>query len=240
MKYRPLQDYLRALPASKDTVSLRFDELEKIIGAKLPKSAFTYPAWWGNQEGGSRAPHWHAAGFKVDSTDLTRRIVRFARDSAAKQRSRPGARKVAPKQEGKKLIVKKEPIPKDKLLDAGFDVYDYWQLTDAGIHLAGGLPRKPCVYAHVVGGEVYYIGRSLKGFKHRMSHYKKPGPTQSTSIRVNGLIKAALKAGRIVEVIAAFPEASSWNGLPVDLVSGLETGLVKKYSPPWNKQGIAG
>jgi len=26
----------------------------------------------------------------------------------------------------------------------------------------------------------------------------------------------------------------------VDLASGLEHGLIKKYLPPWNKRGVAG
>ena len=51
MKYAPLQTYLKKLPASKQCVTLSFVEIEKIIGAKLPKSAFTYREWWANQEG---------------------------------------------------------------------------------------------------------------------------------------------------------------------------------------------
>jgi hypothetical protein len=62
---------------------------------------------------------------------------------------------------------------------------------------------------------------------------------QQTSIRINDLIKKELKTGNIVELIAAFPEPTSWNRLPVDCVTGLESGLIKQYCPPWNKRGVA-
>ncbi len=45
---------------------------------------------------------------------------------------------------------------------------------------------------------------------------------------------------RIVELLAAFAEPSRWNGLPVDCVIGLESGLIRQYCPPWNMRGVAG
>jgi hypothetical protein len=83
MKYAPLQEYLRKLPATKERVTLSFGEVEAIVGAKLPKSASTYREWWANQEGGSRAPHWRAAGFAVDGVQLGRQVVEFQRVGAA-------------------------------------------------------------------------------------------------------------------------------------------------------------
>lgn len=63
---------------------------------------------------------------------------------------------------------------------------------------------------------------------------------QHTSLRINGLIKNLLHKGETIELIAAVPDATTWNGLPVDVVTGLETGLVKKFRPSWNKRGVAG
>lgn len=79
LRYAPLGRHLRALPASQSGITLSFDEIETILGATLPPSAFKHRQWWANQSGGSRAPHWDAAGFKVDSVDSTRRLVRFVR-----------------------------------------------------------------------------------------------------------------------------------------------------------------
>ena len=135
----------------------------------------------------------------------------------------------------------RKPIDEKPLLDAGFKKYGQWECKEDGsIHLAGDIPTEPGVYAHVINGKIHYIGSATMGLKKRLYFYGKPGSTQRTSIRINGLIKEELNAGNIVELIAAFPEPTSWNGLPVDRVTGLESGLVKKFSPPWNKRGVAG
>ncbi len=87
-KYEPLREYLEALPPTANERALSFDQVAQIIGDTLPPSATTYREWWSNQEAGSRAPHWRAAGFKVDHADLKRKIVRFKRITPAKERSR--------------------------------------------------------------------------------------------------------------------------------------------------------
>lgn len=89
LRYAPLGRYLRALPLSQGGVSLSFEEIETILGATLPPSAFRHRQWWANQSGGSRAPHWDAAGFKVDTVDAGRRIVRFIRKNANAKPPRP-------------------------------------------------------------------------------------------------------------------------------------------------------
>ncbi len=84
-KYRPLRDYLAALPPTTEEKTLSFDQVAQIVGEPLPASASEHRQWWANQEGGSRAPHWRAAGFKVDYVDLQRQIVRFKRIAAVKE-----------------------------------------------------------------------------------------------------------------------------------------------------------
>lgn len=234
MKYDPLQEHLKAIPAKKTSVTLKFAEIEKLIRAKLPKSASEYQEWWANQAYGSQAPAWLGAGFVVDSVDVGRKIVRFRRDGAAqskKKKSKPTKPKQRPN---------RKPIDQKLLLDAGFKKYGRWEFKEEHIHLIGDIPTEPGVYAHVVNRKVYYIGVATMGLKKRLYFYGKPGSTQRTSIRVNELIKKELKAGKTVELIAAFPKPTSWNGLPVDRATGLETGLVKKFSPPWNMRGVAG
>jgi hypothetical protein len=84
-KYEPLREYLAALPPTTSEQALSFDQVAQIIGDTLPPSATTYREWWSNQEGGSRSPHWRAAGFKVDQADLKRQIVRFKRITPGKE-----------------------------------------------------------------------------------------------------------------------------------------------------------
>ena len=69
-KYEPLELHLRALPSTTATVSMTFKEIESIIGATLPRSAYQYREWWSNQKDTSNRPQaksWIGAGFTVDT-----------------------------------------------------------------------------------------------------------------------------------------------------------------------------
>ena len=78
-KYEPLGIFLADIPASTDSVTLSFGEIERIIGDELPPSAVRHREWWANQEGGSQAPHWRAAGFEVDGVNQPNRTVSYRR-----------------------------------------------------------------------------------------------------------------------------------------------------------------
>lgn len=77
-KYDPLRAFLEREMGPEVTFS--FGDLEALVGP-LPHSARDYRAWWGNERVGShvQARAWLGAGFKVDSVDLARGLVRFAR-----------------------------------------------------------------------------------------------------------------------------------------------------------------
>lgn len=69
-KYEPLETYLTERPSSQSEVSLSFTEIEDLIGARLPKSAYTYREWWANQVDVSTRPQakaWLNAAFEVES-----------------------------------------------------------------------------------------------------------------------------------------------------------------------------
>lgn len=83
-KYRPLETHLRELPASTRDVTLSFEQLEAILGDRLPPSAFDHRAWWGNERPGHHHVHAHAwwnAGFEVDVVNqaIDKGWVRFRR-----------------------------------------------------------------------------------------------------------------------------------------------------------------
>ncbi|HWI47214.1 MAG TPA: hypothetical protein VNU45_03185 [Rummeliibacillus sp.] len=71
-KYLPLYEYLSK--QQERQIVLTFEEIEEILQAKLPKSAYKYQAWWGNTRSGTyvQAAAWLEAGFRVD-------IVQFGR-----------------------------------------------------------------------------------------------------------------------------------------------------------------
>ena len=78
MKYEPLEHYLSR--SVQDVTVLEFEEIERIIGARLPDSARKYPAWWSNRgEGHVNAQAWLRAGFKSEQLDLERAKVTFRR-----------------------------------------------------------------------------------------------------------------------------------------------------------------
>jgi hypothetical protein len=91
-KYSPLQDFL--VRQSKDQVRLDFEQVEEILGASLPRSAYEYQAWWANDPGHSQCRSWHEAGWKTENLDLSRRTIVFSRTagehgSPAKQSGQP-------------------------------------------------------------------------------------------------------------------------------------------------------
>ena len=68
----------------------------------------------------------------------------------------------------------------------------------------------------------------------RLYFYRRPGITQRSSLRLNGVINAELLAGALIEVLTAMPADLERKGLPIHGSAGLELGLIKKYGLPWN------
>ena len=69
-KYTPLGNYLNR--KTEDEIELNFVQIEWIIGAKLPKSAFTHTAWWLDKGSGTHVQSnaWQEVGWQVDKVDL--------------------------------------------------------------------------------------------------------------------------------------------------------------------------
>jgi hypothetical protein len=53
-----------------------FDEIEDVLGFKLPKSAWDYSAWWANQ-GRAQSLAWQNAGWHTSEVDLKGGRVKF-------------------------------------------------------------------------------------------------------------------------------------------------------------------
>jgi len=87
-KYESLPQFLASSAAM--TKRLSFAEIERILGFKLPKSAYEHEAWWSNNATGhSHAKAWLEAGWRTEAVDLAGRKVTF-------QRSGPPASSAAP------------------------------------------------------------------------------------------------------------------------------------------------
>jgi len=70
-KYGPLREYLSRQKDS--TVTMRFNEMEAILGFKLPKSARIRPAWWGN-ENPRVTQHSHSRAWTLAGRHVTANI----------------------------------------------------------------------------------------------------------------------------------------------------------------------
>lgn len=247
MKYDPLRKFLTRVPKTNKFVTLTFSEIEKLIQAGLPRSASEHQAWWGNHTKNFQASSWLGAGFFVDSVDYSRKIVCFRRNiQPAEQENKlvafsvpkaeaEGASSCAPQVEAK------APLPVSQLITAGFQVCGYWALKEqGGIQFVGDIPKAPGIYAYAIDDKVQYLGIASLSLKKRIYFYGKPGPTQKTNIRLNALITKELGKGKAVDLLAATPGQTVWNGLPVDIWAGLEAAMIKEFYLPWNIRGVAG
>jgi hypothetical protein len=112
-----------------------------------------------------------------------------------------------------------------------------WRKVDQdgarALRLEGDPPRDPGVYAFVSDDSVMYVGSAQGGLRRRITRYAVT-KTMRTSARVRGLILDCLLAETDVDVVTLTPPALNWGGLPVDLIAGVEEGLIRACRPPWN------
>lgn len=75
--YYPLHKSLKE--SGKEELSMKFTEIEKLIGKKLPESARKFRAWWANnlKKGTGQSKSWVEAGYKAMDADIEKGIVRF-------------------------------------------------------------------------------------------------------------------------------------------------------------------
>src|SRR6185437_12155611 len=77
-KYEPLGAFLKAKSAGE--VKLSFREIEKILGAKLPPSAYQHRPWWANEARGHvHAKAWLDAGYETADVDMGAKKLVFKR-----------------------------------------------------------------------------------------------------------------------------------------------------------------
>jgi hypothetical protein len=81
-KYDPLHDFLVNIPSGVFEKNLTFDEIEKILGFRLPQSALNHRAWWENPTSSDYHPYaqsWLTAGWKVANVNQSEKWVQFQR-----------------------------------------------------------------------------------------------------------------------------------------------------------------
>lgn len=87
-KYDSLGDYLRA--QGRDHVPMTFAEIERIIGAPLPKSQ-KHQAWWSNSTSNNVMTQvWLDAGYRTEQVDTANRRLVFRRVTPPDATPQPG------------------------------------------------------------------------------------------------------------------------------------------------------
>ena len=94
-KYEPLEQFLK----SKDTseIPMRFDEIEDVIGQKLPAAAHTHRAWWSNNPSNNvMTKAWLAAGYVSERVDMGAERLVFRRQKSSTPNQTAAASKSEP------------------------------------------------------------------------------------------------------------------------------------------------
>ena len=205
-KYDALGRFLKEKDA--DELNLTFAEIERILGFTLPDSARKFPAWWANDaSAGRHASSWLSAGAKTQRLNLTAETVAFCKDAAGKAKPVSGK---AP------LITTAKEFPAT-CVTAELQ----WREVGTVVRENGALrfpaaPAAPGLYRFRLlseAGDKSYIGETVN-IRRRFAHYRKPGPSQATNIRINSVFLKHLSAGGTiaVDLVTHGPVVDTGNG----------------------------
>ena len=76
-KYIALTAYLEK--CGQDVVKMSFNDIERVLGDKLPKSAYVHTAFWANTESHSFAFGWRNAGYLSRNLNLEKQTIEFVK-----------------------------------------------------------------------------------------------------------------------------------------------------------------
>ena len=84
-KYEPLAAFLKRQGMAE--IHMTFDQIEHLIGGKLPASATEHRAWWSNNPSNSVITRaWLDAGYRTEDVDMASRKLVFRKRPRAEER----------------------------------------------------------------------------------------------------------------------------------------------------------
>ena len=207
-KYERLGRHLAGLAFDEWRAS--FKEIEAILHFHLPPSARKYPAWWANDRRQSQPYAWLDAGWKTEQLDLASERVTFRRVRASTSVSRQ-SRISDPLPSADGGIVRPASDAshlrdESQSFECRFGI-EWKPIGSVTLDACGNLnfptvPPLPSIYRfriRTAGIEARYIGET-ENLLRRFGHYRKPGPTQQTNIRLNAHFLAVLERGADIGV----------------------------------------
>ena len=137
--------------------------------------------------------------------------------------------------------VKPAPMDINFLKGAGFKQVATWHRDSANCEsFLDQFPRSPGLYLFVEGEVIQYVGSASKSLLRRMRNYQRRQNVRSSPRPVHASLTTALMRGASIAVfvkVVADSEQCEWNGLPVDILLGVEAAIIKKINPSWNRRG---
>ncbi len=134
-------------------------------------------------------------------------------------------------------IPMKKKLTTSYLIANGFSEAGVWSATEQRLGVPPELPQKRGVYAFAVDERVLYVGLASRSLRQRLNFYARPGASQRTNVRLNGLIRSLIGEGSIVRILVAHPQDTQWNGFRLSGPEGLEAALIEDFDIPWNLKG---
>ena len=126
--------------------------------------------------------------------------------------------------------------PLEQICNLGFELCGSWAQNDDGLLelVLDNVPDgKNVLYAFVVE-TVMYVGKTVQGVADRMRGYRRPHASQTTNVRVNGLILNQLETFPVRIYVWACDGLMTYGGFRLDLAAGLEDAIVHDIKPEWN------
>ena len=80
LKYIRLAAYLAKQPEGVDRLEMSLDEIEEVVGERLPSGA-RFPSWWKNDNRRMHSRAWLTAGWKVARMEGGGSMVEFLRET---------------------------------------------------------------------------------------------------------------------------------------------------------------
>lgn len=128
----------------------------------------------------------------------------------------------------------------ERLLKIGFVKAGYWYIVSDRLKyvLDSHTKDSKVLYCFVADGGIMYIGKTIMELHRRMYGYQNPAPAQSTNMRVNAKIVAAVAAGKAIDIFV-LPDNGllKYGDFSINLAAGLEDILIYEINPDWNFSG---
>lgn len=210
-KYAALAAYLERQLV--DEFSISFADIEKILDFPLPPSARTHDPWWSNSRSpGRHNEAWLGVGWEVADRNMTAQTISFRRfDTSRSIRSIPPASNSrAVGREFDRATLTETDLAADFTLTLQLR----WRRLGAvvlDIDRKLVLPAAPVVaglYRFIVRSGTHatvYVGEAVN-LKRRFGHYRLPGNTQQTNLRINALLTEVLDAGGAAALDIAYED----------------------------------